>query len=173
MTRRSEPAAASLVVVAEITGAFGVRGEVKVRPFTEEPEACLSYGPLLGADGRVVLTPESSRPVKGALAVRAPEVATREEAQGLNGTLLHVPRDVLPEPDEDEFYFGDLEGLDVKSVDGRRIGKVVAVHSFGAGDVLEIKPKQGASFFHPFTKAAVPKVDVAGGRVVVEIVEGA
>ena len=157
--------------MAQATGAFGVKGEIKVRPFTDDPDACVSYGPLLDAEGRVVLTPKSHRPVKHALAVTAPEVRTREEAQALNGTLLHVPRSALPPPDEDEFYFEDLQGLDVKSVDGKRIGRVVAVHSFGAGDMLEIKPKQGASFFHPFTKKAVPKVDIGAGRVVVEIVE--
>ena len=157
--------------MAQATGAFGVKGEIKVRPFTDDPDACVSYGPLLDAEGRVVLTPKTHRPVKHALAVTAPEVATREDAQALNGTLLHVPRSVLPEPDEDEFYFEDLQGLDVKSTDGKRIGTVVAVHSFGAGDMLEIKPKEGPSFFHPFTKVAVPKVDIGAGRVVVEIVE--
>ena len=157
--------------MAQATGAFGVKGEIKVRPFTDDPDACVGYGPLLDADGAVVLTPETHRPVKNALAVTAPEVATREDAQALNGTLLHVPRSVLPEPDEDEFYFEDLQGLNVKSTDGKRIGTVVAVHSFGAGDMLEIKPKEGASFFHPFTKEAVPKVDIGAGRVVVEIVE--
>ena len=162
--------------MAQATGAFGVKGEIKVRPFTDDPDACLTYGPLLNAEGAVVLTPRTHRPVKNALAVTAPEVRTREDAQALNGTLLHVPRSALPVPDEDEFYFEDLQGLDVKSTDGRRIGKVVSVHSFGAGEVLEIKPhkaggQQGASFFHPFTKDAVPKVDIGAGRVVVEIVE--
>ena len=166
LTRKSD-----LVVVAQATGAFGVRGEVKIRPFTDDPGACLRYGPLLDANGEVVLTPKRHRSVKNALAVSAPEVGTREEAQSLNGTLLYVPRSALPEPEEDEFYFEDLVGLDVKSTEGRRIGTVVAVHSFGAGDMLEIKPKDGASFFHPFTKEAVPKVDIAAGRVVVEIVE--
>ena len=170
MTRRSE-ASRDLVVVARIKGAFGVHGEVRLTPFTETPEGCVSYGPLLDASGEVVLSPESFRPVKDGLAVIAPEVATREEAEKLKGTMLHVPREALPEPEEDEFYYEDLVGLEVKSVDGRRIGSVVAVHEFGAGEMLEIKPKEGKSFYHPFTKDAVPKVDIGAGRVVVEITE--
>ena len=133
------------VVVAKIAGAFGVNGEVKLRSFTEEPEGCISYGPLYAEDGTLVLTPESFRPVKNALAVRAPEVGTREDAEALKGTLLHISRDVLPEPEEDEFYYEDLVGLEVKSTDGKRLGKVIAVHDFGATDMLEIKPKDRKS----------------------------
>lgn len=160
-----------LIVVAAIAGAFGVHGEVKVKSFTAEPEAFLGYGPLLGADGQVVLTPDSARPVKKAFAVTAPEVATREQAEALKTTLLHVRREDLPETDEDEFYFSDLVGCEVKSPAGQRIGKVVAVHEFGAGDMLEIKPKDGAAFYHPFTKASVPKVDIKAKRIIAEIVE--
>jgi len=160
-----------LVVVAAIAGAFGVAGEVKVKSFTDEPEACFGYGPLLGTDGEVVLTPQSARPVKSGFAVIAPEVGTREQAEALKTTLLHVRREDLPEPEEDEFYFEDLVGCEVKSPSGQRIGKVTAVHEFGAGDMLEIKPLEGNAFFHPFTKEAVPKVDIAAKRVIVEIVE--
>ena len=167
MTRRSD----ELVVVARLKGAFGVAGEVRLTPFTEEPEGCVSYGPLLDERGEVVLSVVSHRPVKDGLAVRAPEVATREEAEALKGTMLHVPRAALPEPDEDEFYYEDLVGLEVKSTDGKRLGTVVAVHEFGAGEMLEIRPKDGKSFYHPFTKAAVPKVDLGAGRIVAEVVE--
>ena len=159
------------MVVARLKGAFGVDGEVRLTPFTEAPEGCVAYGPLLDAQGSVVLTVSSHRPVKDGIAVRAPEVGTREEAEALKGTMLHVPRAALPEPDEDEFYYEDLVGLEVKSTDGKRVGRVVAVHEFGAGEMLEIRPKEGKSFYHPFTKEAVPKVDVKAGRVLVEIVE--
>ena len=160
-----------LVVVAQITGAFGVRGEVKVRPFTDDPAACLSYGPLLDASGEVVITPRSHRRVKTALAVTAPEIESREQAQDLNGTLLHVPRSALPEPEADEFYYADLEGLEARTPDGEPVGTVASVHDFGAGEVLEIRPPSGPSFYHPFTLAAVPEVDVPGGHVVVVIEE--
>ena len=121
--------------------------------------------------GAVILTPTSHRPVKDAMAVRAQEVTTREQAQALKSKKVYVLRASLPDPDEDEFYFTDLVGLDVKTTDGKRMGKVIAVHEFGAGDMLEIKPKGAASFFHPFTKVATPKVDIGAGRVVIKIVE--
>ena len=144
---------------------------MKVKSFTQNPSDCLAYGPLLNADGEIVLTPLSHRPVKEALAVRAQEVTTREAAEALKSTKLYIRRTALPEPDEDEFYFSDLVGLDVKTTDGKRMGKIIAVHEFGAGDMLEIKPKQGASFFHPFTKMATPKVDLDAARVVIKIIE--
>jgi len=167
MTQISE----NMLCVAAIAGAFGVKGEVKVKPFTDDPEACLQYGPLYSEEGQVLLTPTSHRKVKDALAVRAPQVTTREEAEALKSTKLFVPRSALPAAEEDEFYYTDLIGLNVKSTDGKRIGKVIGVHEFGAGDMLEIKPKQGASFYHPFTKLTVPKVDIKAKRVVIKIIE--
>ena len=160
-----------MICVGAIAGAFGVKGEVKLKSFTQELQDCVSYGPLLSEDGQVILTPISHRPIKEALAVRAKEVATREEAEALKSKKVYVLRSALPVPDEDEFYFTDLVGLDVKTTDGKRMGKIIAVHSFGAGDMIEIKPKDSASFFHPFTKLATPKVDIGAGRVVIKIIE--
>lgn len=156
------------ICVAAIAGAFGVKGEVKLKSFTDVPENCISYGPLLSEAGQVILTPSSHRLVKGAVAVICPEVKTREEAEALKSTKLYVPRSNLPAPEEDEYYATDLIGLDVKSTDGKRIGKIIAVENFGAGDLLEIKPKDSASFYHPFTLAATPKVDMKAGRVVIK-----
>lgn len=156
-----------MICVAAIAGAFGVKGEVRLKPFTEDPLTCATFGPLLDVDGKVVLTPCRPRVMKGALIISAEEVKTREQAQAMKSTKLYVPANLLPVPDEDDFYYSDLIGLDVKSVSGQRIGKVAAVHEFGAGDMLEIKPKHGASFYHPFTKRDVPKVDVAKGRVII------
>lgn len=168
----------TLICVAAISGAFGVKGELKVKPFTEHPENCVSYGPLLGHDGKVVLTPESHRVMKDFLALRAVEVQTREAAEALKSTKLFVRRDTLPEPEEDDFYHSDLIGLDVKTADGKRVGTVSAIHEFGAGDMIEIMPhidkktkKRAGSFFHPFTKAATPKVDIAAGRIIIVIEE--
>jgi 16S rRNA processing protein RimM len=166
LTKKSD-----LVIVARVKGAFGVNGEVRLATFTEAPENCVDYGPLLDEAGEIVLTPASHRTVKAGLALRAPEVVTREDAEALKGVSLYVPRSVLPEPEEDEFYYEDLVGMEVKSTDGKRVGKVIAVHDFGASDMLEIKPKDAASFFHPFTKVATPKVDMKAGRIIVEIVE--
>lgn len=165
-----------LICVGAISGAFGVKGELKVKPFTEQPANCVAYGPLLGEDGQVVLTPDTHRVMKDFLAISAPEVKTREAAEALKSTKLYVPRDVFPAPEEDDFYYSDLIGLEVKTIDGKRVGTVTAIHEFGAGDMIEITPyidkktkKRAGSFFHPFTKAATPKVDIAGGRIIIVI----
>ncbi|WP_026942293.1 ribosome maturation factor RimM [Hellea balneolensis] len=165
-----------LICIAAIAGAFGVKGEVKLKAFTELPENCVSYGPLLSGTGEVLLTPESFRLVKGGVAIRCTEVQTREEAESLKSTKLYVPRQAFPEPEEDEFYAADLIGLDVKSTDGKRVGTILNVVDFGAGELLEIKPvkvkgKSGASFYHPFTKVGTPKVDLQAKRVVIKIIE--
>ena len=159
------------VCVAAIAGAFGVKGEVKLKSFTAKAEDCAAYGPLYDDAGTLILTPKTSRTVKNFIAVMADEIKSREMAEGLKSTKLYVKRSVLPQTDEDEFYFTDLVGLDVKSTDGKRMGKVVAVHEFGAGDMLEIKPKDSASFYHPFTKVGVPKVDIAAGRIIIALFE--
>ncbi len=167
-------AASHLVCVAAISGAFGVKGEVKVKSFTETPENCVAYGPLLNEVGLIVLTPQAHRVMKDFIAVTAPEVTSREAAESLKSTKLYVPREALPPADEDDFYYSDLVGLDVKSTDGKRVGTVTAIYEFGAGDMLEITPhpdkktkKQAQSFFHPFTRLSTPKVDIKAGRIVI------
>ncbi|MCF6220716.1 MAG: ribosome maturation factor RimM [Robiginitomaculum sp.] len=160
----------TLVCVATCAGAFGVRGEVKVKSFTEVPEDCFVYGHLRNEAGDVFLTITSHRAVKNGFAVICEEVKTREQAQALSGTKLYVHRADMPAPDEDEFYFADLIGLEVKTTDGKRMGKIMQVHNFGAGDMLEISgTKDVPEFYHPFTKLAVPKVDIKAGRVVIFI----
>ena len=160
-----------LICVAAIAGAFGVKGEVKLKSFTDVPENCVSYGPLLSKSGKIIIAPTSHRLVKGGVAVKCAEVKTREEAEGLKSTKLYVPRENFPAPNEDEFYAADLIGLEVKSTEGKRVGKIIAVEDFGAGDLLEIKPKEGKSFYHPFTLAATPKVDIEAGRVIIKLQE--
>ncbi len=160
-----------MICIAAVAGAFGVKGEVKIKAFTENPKDCLSFGPFMDADGNVILTPVRSRKVKKFLAVVCEEVKTREEAEALKSTKLYTYRDKLPEPDEDEFYYSDLIGLSVELLDGTPKGKVKAVHDFGSGDLLEIKTPGEKDWFHPFTKEAVPVVDVKGARVVIEVVE--
>ena len=161
-----------LICIASISGAFGVKGEVKVKSFTDDPKDCLSYGPLRDEHGEVFLRITAHRPVKNGFAVYAKEVETREQAQALSGTKLYVFRSDMPEPDEDEFYFEDLIGLEVKTTDGKRMGKIIQVHNFGAGDMLEVSgTKDVPQFFHPFTKVGVPKADIKTGRVVIAIPE--
>ena len=160
-----------LICIAAIAGAFGVKGEVRIKSFTDDPAACLSYGPLLDEKGVVILTIKRSRPVKGGFAVFAKEIKSREEAESLKSTKLYVRREALPELDEDEFYFSDLIGLKAELADGTAKGRITAVHDFGGGDVLEIQTPGEKNWFHPFTKDAVPEIDLKAGRVVIEIIE--
>lgn len=162
----------SLICVASCSGAFGVKGEVKIKSFTDIAEDCFAYGPLRDESGNVFLTITSKRAVKNGFAVLCEQVQTREQAQALSGTKLYVYRADMPAPDEDEFYFEDLIGLEVKTTDGKRMGKIIQAHNFGAGDMLEISgTKEVPQFYHPFTKIAVPKVDIKTGRVVILIEE--
>lgn len=156
-----------LIVVAQIAGAFGVKGEVRVRSFTEDPEACFEYGPLMDEAGKVILTPRRHRPLKDVFGVVAEEQLQREEWEALKGTDLYVPRDVLPAPDEDEFYIVDLIGCSVVHEDGRELGVVRNVPDFGAGSLLEITPSTGAGFYLPFDAESAPGVDLDARRITV------
>jgi len=164
---------ATLVLMGVAAGAFGVRGEIKVRSFTADPGALFGYGPLYDSAGRTVLTPKGRpRAIKDGFAVMAHEVPDREAAMALRNVGLHVPRAVLPPPDDDEVYHIDLIGCAAVSPDGAGLGVVVAVPNFGAGDLLEIRPPSGPTFYVPFTRAAVPEVDVADKRLVVILQDG-
>lgn len=146
----------------------GVKGEVRVKSFTADPMAIGDYGPLSLDDGRT-LSIVSARPQGDMLVVRFDGVTTREQAAALTNRVLHVDRAVLPEiGDEDEFYHADLVGLAVVDETREEIGKVVGLQDFGAGDILEIRLGSGRSVLIPFTKAAVPVIDLSGGRVVVD-----
>jgi len=145
-----------------------VKGEVRITAFTETPLALVKYATLLKDDGSVGLTIVSGREQKGAVIARVKEISTPEEADALRGLFLCVPREALPEPDEDEFYLSDLEDLAVVSPTGEAMGRVKAVRDFGAGDLLEIQPPAGASWFLAFTRENVPEVRIADGVVVVD-----
>ena len=156
-----------LILVGRVAGAFGVKGERRVPAYTSDPKALLGYRDLKRADGSPGLTLLSGRVQKGDVVGRAKEIATKEEADALRGLLLHVPRESLPEPEEDEFYLADLIGLAAVTPEGETLGKVRAVQDFGAGDILEIEPARGgASWYLPFTRECVPEVDIAGGRII-------
>jgi 16S rRNA processing protein RimM len=144
---------------------------VKVRSFTASPEGVAAYGPLYDAQGRVALTPQRARAIKDGLAITAPEVPTREAAEALKGTALHVPRDVLPPADEEEYYHVDLIGCRVEAMDGAPLGTIVAVHDFGAGDVLELRDGAGKQRYLDFSRAEVPVVDLKNRRLVATPVE--
>ncbi len=157
------------VCLGQIGAPHGVRGEVRLRSFTADPAAITSYGPLETEDGRVFEI-ESLRPAKDHFVVRISGIADRNAAERLANTKLYVPRERLPAPSEpDEFYHADLIGLAVVDRSGRQLGAVVAVHNFGAGDLIEMRPEAGdKTEFVPFDETNVPVVDLAAGRIVVD-----
>jgi 16S rRNA processing protein RimM len=155
----------NLVLVARVAGAFGVKGEIRLTSYTAEPLALLGYRDLRRETGAPGLTLTAARPHKSGLVCRAQEVETREQAEALRGLRLYVPREVLPPPEEDEFYLVDLIGCQVVTADGEPLGEVKSVQDFGAGDLLEVQPPDGPSWWLPFTKAAVPEVRLAERRL--------
>jgi 16S rRNA processing protein RimM len=160
---------AAPICVARIGAAHGVRGAVKLWTFTEDPFAVKAYGPLMTRDGARQFEVTSAREAKGHLVATLKGVATREEAERLNGVELYVAREKLPDTDEDEYYHADLIGLAAVTAANQPLGRVIAIHNFGAGDIIEIAPPVGSTMLLPFTNAVVPSVDVAGGRVVIEL----
>jgi 16S rRNA processing protein RimM len=158
--------------VGAISGSFGVRGEVRLKSFCADPEAIATYGPLYTEDGSRSFTITLTRSVAGGIGARLSGVATKEEADALRGTSLFVSRDKLPSLPDDEFYHADLMGLEARDTGGALLGKVLAVHNHGAGDLLEIMgPGMKESLLLPFTLAVVPTVDLAAGRVVIDLPE--
>ncbi|MEH2504850.1 16S rRNA processing protein RimM [Bradyrhizobium sp. AZCC 1578] len=157
------------ICVARIGAAHGVRGAVKLWTFTEDPLAVKQYGPLMTKDGARQFEVTHVREAKDHLVATLKGIATRDDAERLNGLELYVARDKLPETDEGEYYHADLIGLAAVNAAGEPLGRVIAIHNFGAGDIIEIAPPQGATMLLPFTNAVVPTVDLANGRVVIEL----
>ena len=158
------------VCVAQIGAPHGVRGEVKIWPFTADPLSVGTYGLLESEDGAARFEIETLRAAKDHLVARLKGVNDRDAAARLTNTKLFVARERLPDTDaDDEFYHADLIGLAVVDADGNELGNVAALHNFGAGDLVEIKPAQGAqTVLLPFTETTVPVVDIAGRRIVVD-----
>jgi 16S rRNA processing protein RimM len=159
---------ADRICVAQIGAAHGIRGEVRLRSFTEDPAAVTSYGPLESEDGRQRFTIEALRPAKDHFVARVAGVADRNAAEKLVNVRLYIARDKLPPIGEDDtFYHADLVGLAAVTRSGESLGTVAAIHNFGAGDVVEIKPASGDPMMLPFTETAVPEIDLKAGRIVV------
>ncbi len=157
------------VCVGALAGAFGVMGEVRLKSFCAEPEAVAAYGRLFTEDGARSFDVRLTQPIRGGFAAKLSGVTTREEAEALTGTRLYAERERLPALADDEFYHADLIGLAVQDTGGAVLGEVLAVHDHGAGDILEIRrPGGGATVLLPFTKATVPTVDLAAGRIVAD-----
>ena len=156
-----------LIEVGRVAGAFGVRGETRISAYTEDPLALVRFRDLKRQDGSHALTITQGRPAKGGLVARVKEIETKEQADAMRGLRLYVPREALPEPDDDEFYLADLIGMGVRRVEtGELLGRVKAVQNFGAGDILEIEPDGGGpTWYLPFTREAAPQVDLKAGVV--------
>jgi len=157
----------NLVLVGIFGSAVGLKGEVRLKSFTQDPEAVASYGPVQASDGRrfeIV----SVRPQKDMLVAKVKGIADRTAAERLVNLKLYVAREALGAvADDDEFFHADLIGLDVVTAGGEKLGCVTALFDFGAGDVVEVMPSEGKSFFLPFTKAVVPAIDLAARRMTV------
>ena len=159
------------VCVARIGAAHGVRGAVRLWTFTEDPLAVTRYGPLSTKDGARSFEVAHAREGKGHMVAMLKGVTTRDEAEGLNGIELYVAREKLPATDDGEYYHADLIGLSATTTAGEPLGRVIALHNFGGGDIIEIEPPTGATMLLPFSNAVVPAVDLAGGRVLIELPE--
>ena len=160
----------SQICVARIGAAHGVRGAVKLWTFTEDPLAVKHYGPLSTKDGARQFEVTHVREAKDHLVATLKGVASREDAERLNGIELYVARDKLPATDEDEFYHADLIGLAAVTQQGDALGRIIAVHNYGAGDISEIAPNGGGETkLLPFTNAVVPTVDLAAKRVIIAL----
>jgi 16S rRNA processing protein RimM len=158
---------ARLIEVGRVAGAFGVRGEVRITTYTADPLALLAYRTLKREDGAPALTLTGGRVAKGGLIARAREIADRNQAEAARGLRLFIARADLPPPDDDEFYLADLIGLEARDAAGAVLGKIRAVEDFGAGDLLEIQPPTGPTWWLAFTSEAVPEVHIADGYIVV------
>jgi len=157
---------AQRVCLGVVTAPHGVKGMVRVKSFTAEPEALARYGPIENEAGeRVALTVTGA--AKGVLLAAIDGVADRDGAERIKGMRLYLPRAALPPTEEEEFYHADLLGLAASLEDGTDLGRIAAIHDFGAGATLEIARAEGASILVPFTRAAVPVIDIDRGRVVV------
>ena len=158
----------SRILLARIGAPHGVKGAVRVKTFTGDPMAIGDYGPLFADDGRSFSIADI-RPDKAGVVARFKGVADRNAAEAITGIDLYVDRSVLPPPDdEDEFYHADLIGLAVEKSDGTALGTVASVQDHGAGEFLEIAPPRGQTMLIPFTKGAVPVIDIAAGRIIVD-----
>ncbi|GAB6051322.1 ribosome maturation factor RimM [Magnetospira thiophila] len=157
-----------MLCLGVVTGARGLKGEVRIKCLADDPETLVAHGPLFSADGSRTFVLTLTGLHKGQVLARIDGVTDRNQSDALKGTRLYLSRDALPPPGEDEFYYSDLVGLQADLLDGSLLGKVQGVYDFGAGEILEITGTDGKPIMVPFTKAVVPTVDVAAGRLVID-----
>jgi 16S rRNA processing protein RimM len=164
--KRAKPKGAR-VCLGAVAGAHGVRGALRVKSFTAEPQDIAAYGPVTDEAGSREFRLRIVGETRGQLVIKVDGINDRNAAEALKGTRFYIARAALPEPEADEFYHTDLIGLAAEDEAGAALGTVRAVHDHGAGTLIEIRSDEGAELLLPFTKVAVPVVDIEGGRIVV------
>ncbi|MFY0647757.1 ribosome maturation factor RimM [Sulfitobacter geojensis] len=158
-----------LIPVGAIAGAYGVRGELRIKSYCAVPEDIENYSPLWTEGRTKQISLAILRPIKNGFSARIPDVASKEEADAMRGTVLYAERGQLPSLPDDEFYYADLIGVEVYDTGGALLGRVKTVNNHGADDLLELQlAGKTDTVFLPFTKAAVPTVDLAAGRIVAD-----
>ncbi len=159
------------ILLGVVIGAHGLKGEVRVKTFTETPDRLCAYGPLHAKDGRVFTVTAARVTAPDGAVVRFDGISDRDAAEALKGVQLFVARAALPTTEAEEFYHADLVGLRAEDAEGRLIGHVRGIHNFGAGDVLDIEKPDGSEALLPFTRDFVPVVDVKSGRITIAVPE--
>src|SRR5690348_11185442 len=159
------------LLMGRIGAAHGIKGEVRITSFTDEPLALKDYGPLATNKPGLVIEIENARATTNVLVARLKGISDRTAAEKLNGVELYVDRDKLPPPsDDDDFYHADLIGLEARLNDGTVLGTVTAIPNYGASDLIEVRDtRTGDTFLYPFTKAVVPEVRIADGYIVIDV----
>jgi len=168
-SRRADPAdAPKRVCLGVVTGPHGVQGAVRIKSFTQAPEDIARYGPLTDEAGDRCFELSLVGAVKGVVLARLSGIEDRDQAEALRGLRLHLPRAALPQTEAEEYYHADLIGLEAVLGDGTRVGRVRAIHDFGAGDTLELARPGASPVMVPFTRAVVPSIELAAGRLVLD-----
>lgn len=165
-------APARRVLMGVVLGAHGVKGVVRVLSYAADAEDVAAYGPLEDESGKRRFSLELVGQARGALLAAVEGIGDRDAAAALRGTKLYIARSALPATEEGEFYWGDLIGLKAELTGGAELGEVVAVHDYGGGPSLEVKRPKGGVVMVPFTNRAIPVVDLAAGKLVVEPPDG-
>ena len=158
--------------IGEIIGPQGIKGQFKVKPFTSIPQSLSAYGPVSTDNGQQLILRITAVNAKGMVIVRARGVETREEAEALRGATLYVSRDSLPDPDDGEFYHADLLGMTVRTQDGNKIGSLIAIHDFGAGEVAELASATGPTVMVPFGGDRLITVDLVAKELTLSVPDG-
>ncbi len=158
------------LLMGRIGAAHGIKGEVRIQSFTEEPLALASYGPLSTSKPGLTIEIETARATTNVLVARLKGIKDRTAAEKLNGVELYIDRENLPPADDDDYYHADLIGLEARLGDGTVLGTVTAIPNFGASDLIEVRDtRSGDTFLYPFSKAVVPEVHIAEGYLVIEV----